>query len=56
MSQYKFLVQVFFSLGISSFCIFQLSASDVKDKAMYWGALTGVSSYWLPSPTEEKSD
>ncbi len=52
---YKFWIQVFFSTVVLSLCTFQLVNEDSqKNEAMYWGGLTGVLAYWLPSPSNSR--
>lgn len=38
-----------------SLCIYKLVTADPKDNqnALYWGGLSGILGYWLPSPTNE---
>jgi hypothetical protein len=55
---WKFVVQFFFSAVVLSLCVFKLSTTDGKDQsqALYWGGLTGILGYWLPSPTNKRDD
>ncbi len=49
---WTFSTQVFFSTIILGLCVFQIgSARDEKNIALYWGGLSSVLAYWLPSPT-----
>ncbi|PAX52951.1 hypothetical protein [Brunnivagina elsteri] len=52
----KFWIQVLFSTVVLSLCTFQLVNKDsqASEKAMYWGGLTGVLAYWLPSPSSSR--
>jgi hypothetical protein len=52
---YKFWIQVFFSTIVLSLCAFQLlNKHSQENQAMYWGGLTGVLAYWLPSPSNSR--
>jgi hypothetical protein len=52
---YKFWIQVLFSTIVLSLCAFQLvSKHSQENQAMYWGGLTGVLAYWLPSPSNSR--
>lgn len=54
---WTFGVQVFFSTIVLGLCTFKLVApSAPNDQALYWGGLTGVLAYWLPSPTSSKNE
>lgn len=56
---WKFGVQVFFSTIVIGLCIFKLCTSDAKNEpniALYWGGLTGILGYWLPSPNSEERE
>ncbi len=54
--KYKFGVQVVISGTILFFCIFQISTKNNTDTAAYWGQLSAILAYWLPSPSESDSD
>ena len=56
---WRFWVQVFFSGTVLALCIFKIafpSPSDDKNIALYWGGLSSVLAYWLPSPGQNKED
>jgi hypothetical protein len=56
---WKFVIQFFFSSIVVGLCVFKLAATDAKDNpnaALYWGGLTGILGYWLPSPTNKQDD
>jgi len=54
---WKFGIQVFFSTIVLGLCVFQISsARDDKNIALYWGGLSGVLAYWLPSPAGQTRD
>ncbi|MEH1892990.1 hypothetical protein [Nostoc sp.] len=54
---WRFGVQVFFSSVVLGLCIFKLgSPGDEKNIALYWGGLSGVLAYWLPSPGQNRDD
>lgn len=58
---WKFGIQVFFSSVVISLCVFKLVTSNPNDNqnvALYWGGLSGVLAYWLPSParTQDESE
>ncbi|WP_026082787.1 hypothetical protein [Mastigocladopsis repens] len=54
---WTFGVQVFFSTIVLGLCTFQLVADKKEqNQAIYWGGLTGVLGYWLPSPSNSKNE
>ena len=55
---WKFIIQVAFSAAVMSLCIYKLATADPKDNqnALYWGGLSGILGYWLPSPTSDKEN
>lgn len=56
---WKFIVQVFFSTVVVTLCVFKLASSDTQDNpnaALYWGGLTGILGYWLPSPSNRQDE
>ncbi|MEH2328171.1 hypothetical protein [Nostoc sp.] len=55
---WRFGVQVFFSSIVLGLCIFKLGSPAEEDKniALYWGGLSGVLAYWLPSPGQTRDD
>lgn len=56
---WKFVTQFFFSSVVVGLCVFKLAVNDGKDNqnaALYWGGLTGILGYWLPSPTSKQDD
>jgi hypothetical protein len=47
----RFAVQVGFSSIVLCFCLFKLgSSSDNQSSALYWGGVTSVLAWWMPSP------
>jgi hypothetical protein len=55
---WRFGVQVLFSSMVLGLCIFKLGspAEDDKNIALYWGGLSGVLAYWLPSPGQTRDE
>ncbi|WP_292709452.1 MULTISPECIES: hypothetical protein [unclassified Nostoc] len=54
---WRFGVQVFFSSIVLGLCIFKLgSPGEDKNVALYWGGLSSVLAYWLPSPGQTRDD
>ncbi|MBU7582958.1 MAG: hypothetical protein KAF91_08615 [Nostoc sp. TH1S01] len=55
---WRFFVQVAFSTVVLGLCISQLMKSDAKTEntALYWGGVTSVLAYWLPSPGQNRDD
>ncbi|WP_373530747.1 hypothetical protein [Nostoc sp.] len=54
---WRFGVQVLFSGIVMGLCIFKLgSPADDKNVALYWGGLSSVLAYWLPSPGQNGDD
>ncbi|MBD2439150.1 hypothetical protein [Nostoc sp. FACHB-110] len=55
---WRFGVQVFFSGVVLALCIFKIAVTTDQDKniALYWGGLSSVLAYWLPSPGQTKED
>jgi len=50
---WKFGIQVFFSTIVIGLCVFKLAEPQGQNNpnvGMYWGGLSGVLAYWLPSP------
>lgn len=44
-------MQVAFSSIILCFCLFKLSnPNDSQSSALYWGGVTSVLAWWMPSP------
>ncbi|GAP94148.1 hypothetical protein [Leptolyngbya sp. NIES-2104] len=44
-------MQVTFSSIILCFCLFKLSnPNDSQSSALYWGGVTSVLAWWMPSP------
>lgn len=46
----KFLFQMLLSLILVGFCIVKLIDDNNDRAALYWGGLTGIIGFWLPSP------
>jgi hypothetical protein len=56
---WKFAVQVFFSAVVLTLCVVKLAEPNSENNsnlAMYWGGLSGVLAYWLPSPANGKEE
>jgi hypothetical protein len=54
---WTFCVQVFFSSIVLGLCTFQLvNDQKTQNQALYWGGLTGILGYWLPSPSNSKNE
>lgn len=56
---WKFGIQVFFSSVVISLCVFKLVTANPNDNqnvALYWGGLSGILAYWLPSPARTQDD
>lgn len=49
----KFRAQVFFSAALLSFCFYKLINPPDTQVALYWGGVSSVIAYWLPSPKDE---
>jgi hypothetical protein len=54
MDSLKFLVQVIITIVMLSLCVFSLHKEEA-DKAIYWGGITGVIAWWMPSPGSSKA-
>ena len=56
----RFCVQVGFSSAVLTFCIYQLLtggiARDGKDGAIYWGGLTTILGWWMPTPASGRGE
>lgn len=46
------IIRFFFSFLIIVFCIRQIN-TDKENIALYWGGISSVVGYWLPSPLDE---
>lgn len=47
----RFSVQVAFSTLVLCFCLFKLSSpNDSQSSALYWGGVTSILAWWMPSP------
>ncbi|AFY44962.1 hypothetical protein [Nostoc sp. PCC 7107] len=55
---WRFGVQVVFSAAMLGLCIVQLVSKPSNDQntALYWGGVTSVLAYWLPSPGQNRED
>ncbi|MBW4615864.1 MAG: hypothetical protein KME21_21800 [Desmonostoc vinosum HA7617-LM4] len=54
---WKFSIQVLFSAIVLGLCVLQIGLTrDKENIALYWGGLSSVLAYWLPSPTQSKDD
>ncbi len=51
---FRFIVQVCFSAIVLVFCIHELAVGgqtkDGKNDAIYWGGVTSILAWWMPSP------
>lgn len=56
-AKHKAIVQTVLSLAVVSLCLFKLVDKNTaaEEKALFWGGLSGILGYWLPSPPESKS-
>jgi hypothetical protein len=53
----KFCMQAIFSTIVLGLCVFQIgSIRDKENIALYWGGLSSVLAYWLPSPGQTKNN
>ncbi len=57
MDSLRFVVQVGFSLIVLSLCIGKLTLPNQNDhdQALYWGGITGLLAWWMPSPGNSKT-
>lgn len=54
----KFAMQVVLTVAVLSLCIGKLMTNvQADDKPLYWGGITGLIAWWMPSPngTQSKS-
>lgn len=52
----KFAMQVILTAAILTLCVGKLTTSDKPDdKALYWGGITGLIAWWMPSPNGSQS-
>lgn len=58
LNTWKFGIQVFFSLIVMGLCVVKLADNKTppEQQALYWGGLTGILGYWLPSPTHNREE
>jgi|GEM_PF-4899936 hypothetical protein len=49
---WRFFVQVLFSAIVLTFSLYKLSGNDQQEsyQALYWGGVTGIMAWWMPSP------
>ncbi len=48
---WRFSAQFLFSFIVLVFCLCKLSGTaDDRDNALYWGGITGILAWWMPSP------
>lgn len=51
---WKIFFQAVISIAVLIFCMYKLdSASGTEQLALYWGGITGILGYWLPSPSSK---
>lgn len=46
----KFLMQVLITVFMLSLCWRGLQSENTETRALYWGGITGVIGWWMPSP------
>lgn len=53
-AKHKAAMQTFLSLAIVCLCAYKLvdTSTAAEEKALFWGGLSGILGYWLPSPPE----
>ena len=51
MDKAKFFAQCFVSFVVLAFCMAKINNAQGDTLALYWGGITGIVGYWLPSPT-----
>jgi len=52
----KFVMQVLLTLSVLTLCVGKLVTSTITDdKALYWGGITGIMAWWMPSPGSKPS-
>ncbi len=52
----KFAMQLILTAAILTLCIGKLTmSSQADDKALYWGGITGLFAWWMPSPNGTQS-
>ena len=53
-AKHKAIVQTILSLLVVCFCLYKLADKSTlpEEKALFWGGLSGILGYWLPSPSE----
>ena len=51
--RYLLPIQFLFSLITLVFCIYQIR-HDATNVALYWGGISSILGYWLPSPINNK--
>lgn len=49
--KYLLPIQFLFSLITLVFCIYQIR-HDATNVALYWGGISSILGYWLPSPVD----
>lgn len=46
----RFLMQIIITLFMLGMCWSGLQTKDESTRALYWGGLTGIIGWWMPSP------
>jgi len=56
MNSLKFIVQIAITTFMLMLCWQGLRSKDANDRALYWGGITGVIGWWMPSPGSSSSN
>jgi hypothetical protein len=51
MEKARFFAQCFVSASVLFFCMSKIAGAKGDELALYWGGITGIVGYWLPSPS-----
>ena len=51
MEKARFAAQCLISASVLFFCMAKIHDAKGEELALYWGGITGIVGYWLPSPT-----
>jgi hypothetical protein len=54
----RFGVQFLFSATVLFFCIYKLAIApeNQNSNALYWGGITSILAWWMPSPSSHKNN
>lgn len=55
MDSLRFLVQVFLTATVLLLCVGNLPKADPETRAIYWGGITGIIAWWMPTPGSSKA-